>query len=162
MSRFICLLLVSRSREHSENIEEYGNTFRSDSIILARVDPQEYQATLISIERDTYVNIEGYGMNKINAAAAYGGAALLVETVEEFVGVEISHYVSIDLDGFEAVVDALGGIKVDVPMTIDDDEAGGYVAAGLQTLTGEEALILCRSCHAYDDYGSGDYYQKAA
>lgn len=157
---YMLIIGIDGSEERSES-GKYGSTFRSDSIILARVDPQECQVTLISIERDTYVDIEGYGANKINAAAAYGGAALLVETVEEFAGVEISHYVAIDLDGFEAVVDALGGIEVDVPMTIDDDEAGGYVEAGLQTLTGEEALILCRSRHAYDSYGAGDYYRMA-
>ncbi len=147
--------------DESEERAEESDTFRSDSIILARVDPQEKTVTLISIERDTYVYIEGYGANKINAAAAYGGAALIVETVEEFAGVEISHYVSIDFDGFAAAVDALGGIEVDVPMTIDDDDAGGYIEAGLQTLTGDQALILCRSRHAYDSYGSGDYYRMA-
>ena len=147
--------------DESEERAEESDTFRSDSMILARVDPQQKIVTLISIERDTYVEIEGYGATKINAAAAYGGAALLVETVEEFAGVEISHYVSIDFDGFAAAVDALGGIEVDVPMTIDDDSAGGYVEAGLQTLTGEQALILCRSRHAYDSYGAGDYYRMA-
>ena len=157
---YILIIGMDESEERASN-EAYADTFRSDSIILARVDPQQQIVTLVSIERDTYVDIDGYGANKINAAAAYGGAALLVETVEEFAGVEISHYVSIDFDGFAAAVDALGGIEVDVPMTIDDDDAGGYVEAGLQTLDGEQALILCRSRHAYDDYGSGDYYRMA-
>ena len=158
---FYMLIIGMDESEERSSDASYGDTFRSDSIILARVDPQQKIVTLISIERDTYVYIEGYGANKINAAAAYGGAALLVETVEEFAGVEISHYVSIDFDGFAAAVDALGGIEVDVPMTIDDDYAGGYVEAGLQTLTGEQALILCRSRHAYDSYGAGDYYRMA-
>ena len=108
-----------------------------------------------------YVNIEGYGPNKINASAAYGGAALVVDTISKFAGVPISHYVEIDFDGFKAAVDALGGIDVDVPIEINDELAGGYVAAGQQTLNGDQALILCRSRHAYDDYGSGDYYRMA-
>lgn len=147
--------------DESEERAETSDSFRSDSIILARVDPIECQVTLVSIERDTLVDIEGYGANKINAAAAYGGAALLVETVEEFTGVEISHYISIDFDGFAAAVDALGGIEVDVPIDIDDEDAGGSLEAGLQTLNGDQALILCRSRHSYDDYGAGDYYRMA-
>lgn len=158
---YMLILGIDSSEERASSEEFEGDSFRSDSMILARVDPQQKIVTLVSIERDTYVEIEGYGPNKINAAAAYGGAALTVTTIEEFAGVEISHYVSIDFDGFKAAVDALGGIEVDVPMTIDDDEAGGYVAAGLQTLNGDQALILCRSRHAYDDYGSGDYYRMA-
>lgn len=137
------------------------DTFRSDSMILTRVDPQRKNVSLVSIERDTYVNIEGYGPDKINASAALGGSALVVDTISKFAGVPISHYVEIDFDGFKAAVDALGGIEVDVPITIDDEMAGGRVEAGLQTLNGDQALILCRSRHAYDEYGSGDYYRMA-
>lgn len=137
------------------------DTFRSDSMILTRVDPQQKNVSLVSIERDTYVSIEGYGPDKINASAALGGSALVVDTISKFAGVPIGHYVEIDFDGFKAAVDALGGIEVDVPITIDDEMAGGRVEAGLQTLNGDQALILCRSRHSYDDYGSGDYYRMA-
>ncbi len=158
---YMLVMGIDRSEERANSDAFAGDTFRSDSMILTRVDPQKKTVTLVSIERDTYVNIDGYGPNKINAAAAYGGAALTVKTIEEFAGVDISHYVAIDFDGFKAAVDALGGIEVDVPMTIDDDQAGGRVEAGEQTLNGDQALILCRSRHAYDDYGSGDYYRMA-
>ncbi|VEG98700.1 Biofilm regulatory protein A precursor [Slackia heliotrinireducens] len=141
--------------------ETYGDTFRSDSMILARIDPVQKKVTLISLERDTYVNIEGYGPNKLNASAAYGGAPLVISTVQELAGVPISHYAQVDFDGFESAIDALGGVEVDVPIDIDDDRAGGQLSAGLQTLNGEQALILCRSRHAYDAYGSGDYYRMA-
>ena len=137
------------------------DTFRSDSMILTRVDPQQKNVSLVSIERDTYVSIEGYGPDKINASAALGGSALVVDTISKFAGVPIDHYVEIDFDGFKAAVDALGGIEVDVPITIDDEMAGGRVEAGPQTLNGDQALILCRSRHSYDDYGSGDYYRMA-
>ncbi|ACV21266.1 Putative transcriptional regulator yvhJ [Slackia heliotrinireducens] len=157
---YVLLLGVDRS-ESRDGSAEFGDVFRSDTIILARIDPTEKQATLISIVRDTYVDIEGYGPNKINAAHAFGGPALTVKTVSEFAGVPISHYVEVDFDGFEAAVDAVGGVDVDVPITIDDDDAGGYVAAGEQTLSGEEALILCRARHAYDEYGDGDMYRAA-
>ena len=86
------------------------------------------------------MNIEGYGPNKLNASAAFGGAPLVVSTVSTFAGVPISHYASIDFDGFKDVVDALGGIEVDVPMEIDDADAGGHVDAGLQTLNGAQRV----------------------
>ena len=66
-------------------------------------------------------------------------------------GVPISHYAEINFDGFEEVVDALGGVEVDVPMEINDDEAGGHVDAGVQTLSGEEALILCPVSYTHLD-----------
>lgn len=158
---YILLMGVDKSQERAESAEYEGDNFRSDSMILARVDPKDKKLTLISIVRDTYVDIEGYGKNKINAAHALGGPALTVKTVSKFAGVPISHYAEIDFDGFKAAVDALGGIEVDVPITIDDEMAGGRVEAGPQTLNGDQALILCRSRHSYDDYGSGDYYRMA-
>lgn len=156
---YMLIMGVDRSQERASSGEM--DTFRSDSMILTRVDPQLKTVSLVSIERDTYVNIEGYGPDKINASAALGGSALVVDTISKFAGVPIEHYVEIDFDGFKAAVDALGGIEVDVPITIDDDMAGGRVEAGLQTLNGDQALILCRSRHAYDEYGSGDYYRMA-
>lgn len=161
---FYCLIMgVDKSEEREQSAEFAGDTFRSDSMILVRIDPTQKTVALVSIERDTYVNIEGYGPNKLNAAASYGGAPLVVSTISRFAGVPISHYVSVDFDGFKAAVDGLGGIEVDVPMAIDDDEAGGRVEAGQQTLNGDQALILCRSRHAYEDagYGGGDYYRAA-
>ncbi len=159
---FYVLLLGIDSSEERESSDAYeGDNFRSDSMILARIDPTEQQITLISIMRDTYVDMGEYGYQKINAAHALGGDSYAVEVVSEYAGVEISHYAEIDFDGFKAVVDALGGIEVDVPVTIDDDEAGGYVEAGLQTLDGDQALILCRSRHTYDDEGDGDTYRAA-
>ena len=157
---YMLLMGVDRSQERA-GTAEYGDDFRSDSMILARIDPGQKTVSLISIQRDTYVNIEGYGYNKINAAHAFGGAALTVQTVSEFAGVPISHYAEIDFDGFKAVVDALGGIEVNVPLEINDADAGGYVPAGQQTLTGEQALILCRSRHTYDEIGPGDFYRAA-
>lgn len=160
---FYCLIMGTDSSEERRESGAYGDTFRSDSMILARIDPRQKTVALVSIERDTYVNIEGYGPNKLNASAAFGGAPLVVSTVSTFAGVPISHYASIDFDGFKDVVDALGGIEVDVPMEIDDADAGGHVDAGLQTLNGEQALILCRARNAYEEagYSGGDFYRAA-
>ena len=91
------------------------DTYRSDSILLARVDVPQKQVVLVSIPRDTYTYIEGVGSAKINAAHAYGGAAGAVDAIEDFAGVEISHYAEINFEGFKDLVDALGGVEVEVP-----------------------------------------------
>ena len=158
---FYVLLMGVDKSEYREQSGEYGGSYRSDSIILARIDPVNKKVTLISIARDTYVNIEGVGPSKINAAHAYGGPELAVKTVSAYAGVPIAHYAEIDFDGFEAAVDALGGVEVDVPIDINDERAGGSLSAGVQTLNGEQALILCRSRHSYDDVGDGDVYRAA-
>ena len=134
---FYVLLLGSDARS--------SETSRSDVLILARVDPANAAVTLISIPRDTMVYIEGYGTQKINAAYAYGGAALAVEVVEEYAGVDISHYAEVHFYEFEELIDSLGGIEVDVPEDVSVD--GVIVEAGEQTLTGEEALAVARDRH---------------
>lgn len=149
----------SADRQAEDGQDEDG--YRSDSMMLARVDPQNKKAAIISIPRDTLVTIPGHGEQKINAALAFGGPSLAVQTVSRLAGVPIAHYAEVNFDGFAAVVDALGGIEVDVPIPIDDDEAGGSLEAGEQVLDGAGALILCRTRHTYDDYGAGDLYRAA-
>ena len=135
-----------------------GETFdRSDTIILARVDEPQNRVVLLSIPRDTYTYVEGSGMDKINSAHSYGGAAGSVKAVEDFTGVDISHYAEINFSGFVDLVDAVGGVEVDVPMEIDDEDAGGHVDQGLQVLDGEHALIFCRSRATV----IGDYQRQA-
>ena len=92
-------------------------TSRSDTIILTRVDPSKGRVTLVSIPRDTKVEIPGHGTQKINAAYAFGGASGAVDAVSEFAGVKISHYAEIHFDELEKVVDDLGGIWVNVPVS---------------------------------------------
>lgn len=144
-----------------DRVEAGETTYRTDSIILARVDPIGGKITLVSIQRDTKVDLDEYGTQKINAAYALGGAPLLIETVSELAGVPISNYAEIDFDSFVSVVDALGGIDVTVPIDINDEDAHINLTAGEQTLNGEQALGLCRARHAYDSYGSGDYYRTS-
>lgn len=159
---FYMLLMGTDGSEERANSEQYaGDTFRSDSMMLVRVDPEGQKVTMVSLHRDTMIDMGVNGMQKLNAAHSIGGAAYTVQVVSEMAGVDISHYAEIDFDGFKDIVDALGGVEVDVPMEIDDWRAGGYVAEGLQTLDGEQALILCRARHAYDDYGDGDRYRAA-
>lgn len=132
------------------------DTYRSDSIILTRIDPQEKQVTLISIPRDTAITYEGEIM-KINATHAYGGPEAVVEAVNELCGVQIAHYAEVSFDGMEQLVDAVGGIEINVPEGdgVDDPKAGDVVIEpGQQHMDGEAALTFCRARYQYAD---GDY-----
>lgn len=153
--------LLVGSDKSEERVESGMTTYRTDSIILARVDPVGGKITLVSIQRDTKVDLGEYGTQKINAAYTFGGAPLLIQAVSDLAGVPISNYAEIDFDSFVSVVDALGGIDVNVPIDIDDDLAEVHLSAGEQTINGAEALGLCRARHAYDSYGAGDYYRTA-
>lgn len=125
---------------------------RADTIIVARIDPENDKVWMLSIPRDTRVQIPGHGTQKINAATFYGGPSLMVETVEGFLGMPINHYMDIDFDGFIQVVDSLGGVWVDVDTEIDDPKAsshGSFTAShidkGYQLLDGDHALTFVRS-----------------
>lgn len=155
------LLLGTDASMERKNDETYGESFRTDTILLARIDPVDQKATLISMPRDTMIDMDEEGTQKLNAAYAIGGASTAVTEVSELAGVDISHFCLIDMDGLTSLVDALGGIEVDVPMEIDDADAGGHLDAGPQTLNGEQALILCRSRNAFEEYGAGDLYRAA-
>jgi LCP family protein required for cell wall assembly len=110
---------------------------RSDAIMIARFSADRQHAQLISIPRDSWVEIPGRGMNKINSSYAFGGPTLLIQTVEQLTQVRIDHYVAIDFDGIIQVTDGLGGVDVLVAETTSN---GPYTfAAGVNTLNGDEA-----------------------
>lgn len=160
---YMLLLGVDKSQER-DNSGDFGGgegVYRSDSIILARVDPKAIKVTLISIPRDTKVDLGEYGEQKINAAYAFGGQALITEAVSKLCGVPITHYAEIDFDQFTSVVDTIGGIEVNLPVAVKDNLAGVDLPAGTQTLNGAQALGLSRARHAYDAYGAGDFYRQA-
>lgn len=165
---YMLLLGVDKSQDRV-NSDEYGaddSAYRSDSIMLVRVDPTEKQVTLVSIHRDTLIDMGEWGDQKINAAYGIGYSmgrpGYVIDVVSEFAGVPISHYAEVDFESFASIVDTIGGIEVDVPVRVDDSAGTGQVIeAGHQTLNGEQALVLCRARHAYDDYGDGDVYRAA-
>ena len=110
---------------------------RSDAIMIARFAADREHAQVISIPRDSWVDIPGYGKNKINAAYALGGPTLLIQTVEQLTGVRIDHYAAIDFAGLIQVTDDLGGVDVTVPETTSN---GPYTfTAGLNHLDGDQA-----------------------
>nr|WP_258558159.1 LCP family protein [Rhodococcus sp. AG1013] len=117
---------------------------RTDTIIVVHV-PKSGATTMVSIPRDSYVNIPGMGRGKINAAFNNGGPQLLVQTVEEATGLRMDHYAEIGFGGFAGIVDALGGVDMCVPYPIDDPLAGINLQEGCQKLTGPEALGFVRT-----------------
>jgi LCP family protein required for cell wall assembly len=136
---------------------------RTDTIIVAHLPKDRSSAQLISIPRDTWVNVprsaQGRGGRdaKINASFAWGGVPLMVQTVEKFTGVRIDHVAMVDFGGFKDIVDGLGGIDIDVEKGFTTAYALGgprTFKQGQQTMDGAAALDYARERHAFAD---GDF-----
>lgn len=126
---------------------------RGDALHLIGVNPAAHAATILDIPRDTGVSIPGHGVDKINAAFAYGGLALEAEVVGRLVGVSVPYAVTTNFDGFTAMIDEIGGLDVDVPVAMHDSDSGAYFQPGLQHLDGDQALRFSRDRH---DFPRGD------
>ena len=125
---------------------EVGNG-RTDTILLVHLPGMmsDASATLVSIPRDSYVEIPGYGSDKINAAFALGGPQLLAQTVEQATGLRVDHYAEVGFGGFAGLVDAVGGVEMCLEAPINDPLAGIDLPAGCQRLDGRQALGFVRS-----------------
>ena len=135
-----------------------SDAHRSDSILLVRTDPSRHRMSYLSIPRDLRVDIPGYGAYKVNAAFQLGGPALAIKTVTALTGLQPNHVVLVDFDDFQAVIDALGGVEIDVPKPIlsnkfacpyataarCDQWPGWRFEKGKQTMDGRRALIYSR------------------
>ncbi|SOC47751.1 transcriptional attenuator, LytR family [Blastococcus aggregatus] len=128
------LLVGSDTREEAEEGIAPGG--RSDAIMLARFSADREHAQLVSIPRDSWVEIPGRGLNKINASYAFGGPSLLIQTVEQLTQVRIDHYVAIDFEGLIQVTDELGGVDVVVAETTTNEDF--TFAEGANHLDGEQ------------------------
>jgi LCP family protein required for cell wall assembly len=117
---------------------------RTDTIMIMHIDGDRDGASVISIPRDSWVNVPGYGFNKINAAFSFAGPSLAVQTVEELTGVRIDHLAVVDWEGFKALIDSVGGVTVTVPQTVDDPHLNHVWTKGPHHLNGEEALQYSR------------------
>ena len=135
-----------------DEIENHG---RADTIVLLSISPKTKDALILSIPRDTRVEIPGRGMDKINHAYAFGGESLLTKTVSSFLDVPIHFYAVVDFNGFVYIIDELGGVEIDVEKEMHYvDKAGGVeinLHPGKQILNGEKALQYIR--FRYDKLG---------
>ncbi|HEX9042475.1 MAG TPA: LCP family protein [Trebonia sp.] len=121
----------------------------SDSLMLLHMGTGK--PVLISIPRDSYVPIPGHGHNKINAALAFGGPTLLIQTVEQVTGLRIDHYMGIGFGGLANVVNTVGGVRICVTAAIPPDSYSGFkgLAAGCHTLNGTQAIAFVRDRHSF-------------
>lgn len=126
---------------------------RADVIIVATIRPDDKEISLFSIPRDTRVAIEGHGKDKINHAMAFGGIPLITDAIEGLLGIQIDHAVKVNFDGFINVIDALGGVNIDVPEKMYKPLEAIDLLPGYQTLYGEDALAFVR----WRGDGTGDY-----
>ncbi|MBC3193505.1 LCP family protein [Pseudonocardia sp. C8] len=129
---------------------------RSDVIMLGTLAPDGASASVVSIPRDSWVEIPGHGPNKINAAYAFGGAPLLIGTVEQLTGVRVDHFGVVDFAGFTSLVDSVGGIDVTVARATSND--GVEFTEGTNHLDGAEALAYVRQRY---DLPNGDLDRAA-
>ncbi|WP_237101611.1 LCP family protein [Nonomuraea sp. MG754425] len=118
---------------------------RTDSMMLLHIPEGSDKPTLVSLPRDSAVTIPGRGRDKLNSAYAYGGPKLLARTVESVTGVHVDHYMEIGFAGFVGIVDAVGGVEINVRAAVDDPKAGLKLKKGTQVLNGSQALGYVRT-----------------
>jgi LCP family protein required for cell wall assembly len=148
---------------------------RADSVILVGIDPRRFNLTMMSIPRDLSIDVPGYGLQRINTVNMLGemeepgrGPALTAAGIEQSFGVTPDKYVRLDFNGFVRLIDAVGGVTINVPYALSDyaypTEDGGTIAvefeAGVQHMDGERALIYARTRHADDDYRRAERQQQ--
>ena len=137
---------------------------RSDTLFVVMLDKSKKNAALLSIPRDTRVKIKGHGWDKINAAFAYGGQKLTRETVQDFLGIKLNNYVVVDFQGFKGLVDAVGGVDINVEKRMYYyDPYDGFeidLRPGMQHMDGKTAMQYVRYRDEEGDIGRIRRQQK--
>ena len=131
-------VLVLGTDERPESVEEGS---RTDTIMLVRVDPKTGDIRLLSVPRDLLVEVAPGEQNRINAAYNFGGVEQTITAFEGYSGVNVDHYAVVDFEGFKDVINAMGGVEVDVA---DEVPPKYKIEDGLQTLNGQQALFFAR------------------
>lgn len=151
-----------------------GYLTRTDSVMVLNITPGRASVSLLSIPRDVFIHVPGYGEQRINTINVlgeqdgYGGPALLTASMAESFGIEVDHYARLDFAAFTALVDAVGGVEIDVPKRIVDYEyptpEGGVMTVvfepGRQHMNGERALQYARTRHQDDDFRRAERQQQ--
>lgn len=149
------LLLGSDSRADASKpiLDDLGN--RSDTIMVMHIPADRSGVQVMSIMRDSYVEIPGHGEDKINHAMSYGGVKLMVQTVESIIDQRIDHVAVVDFNGFKGMTNALGGVEVNNPEAFNaSPPVNTHFPAGKIKLKGDDALAYVRERKTFDD---GDY-----
>jgi LCP family protein required for cell wall assembly len=121
----------------------------SDTLMLVHVPADHSYLEVVSLPRDSWVNIPGHGMNKINAAFGLGGPKLMVQTVAAATGLTINDYIEVNFLGFVKVIDALGGVNICLPFAVNDAYSGLDLSAGVHHVDGITALEFARDRHSF-------------
>ncbi|MDQ6741225.1 MAG: LCP family protein [Actinomycetota bacterium] len=149
------LVLGSDSRAAAVTQDATASDQRSDTMMWVHIPGDRKGISVMSIMRDTWVTIPGHGENKINAALAFGGIPLVVQTLEGLFNNRIDHVLEVDFQGFSELTDALGGVEINVPIPFDSYHMPGkHYSAGPQLMDGKTALAFVRERYAFND---GDY-----
>ena len=143
------LLLGSDARDEDVDYEGDARGNRSDTIMVMHIDGDREGVQIMSIPRDSWVDIEGHGKAKINAAMSYGGLPLATQTISEFIGAPIHHVAIMDFEGFTALTDSVGGVVVDSEQEFEIN--GHTYTKGPNQLSGEEALPFVRARKMFAD-----------
>ncbi|MBE7102713.1 LytR family transcriptional regulator [Bacillus cereus] len=160
----ISILIMGEDNSETRE-DEYGKNARSDALMLATINKENASINLVSIPRDTRVYIPGKEKkDKIAHAHAFGGIDGTIATVEKFLDIPVDYYVKFNFDSFLNLIDTIGGIDVDVPVTFTEQDSQDQVDAihlekGYQHLNGEQALALTRTRHIDNDFMRGQRQQ---
>ncbi len=148
----------------------WDGPYLSDTIMVMSIDPKTKEVAMLSIPRDLYVKIPGYGWSKINAADAYGemkktgnGPALTESVVENILGIPVHYYARVDFSGFKKAVDSVGGVDINVEKPLYDTSYPGgtlSIKAGYQHMNGNTALKYARSRKSTSDFDRASRQQK--
>ena len=140
---------LTRRQQLALHVGASSGELNTDTMMLVHISPAHSRVTVVSLPRDSWLNIPGHGMNKINAAYAFGGPKLMVQTVEQATGVTINDYVEVSFLAFVKVIDAIGGLNVCLPVALNDPSSGINMSAGRHHVNGITALEYARDRHSF-------------
>ncbi len=140
---------LTRLQQERLHVGQNTGETNTDTLMVVHVPGDHRFVRVVSLPRDSWVNIPGHGMNKINAALGLGGPQLMVQTVEQATGLTINDYVEINFLGFVKVIDALGGVNICLPYAVDDPDSGLRMSAGPHHVDGITALEFARDRHSF-------------
>jgi LCP family protein required for cell wall assembly len=140
---------LTRLQQERLHVGQNTGETNTDTLMMVHVPADHRFVRVVSLPRDSWVNIPGHGMNKINAALGLGGPQLMVQAVEQATGLTINDYVEVNFLGFVKVIDALGGVNICLPYAVDDPDSGLRVSAGVHHVDGITALEFARDRHSF-------------